>query len=419
MEEHAFEFDDYQVDQDVESTNASSDDSDIPELDKEIADTFARETCSSAVCGPPNPIDYISATYFAFDRESYKIMLADLKRGEHVTLERLKECKNNAIHDLKKWRRLKDDLKLVRGDEDGDSYWLCLKASPHLLIASMEDWEGIIQGIHCKLNHLGIMATLDAIKSRWCIDMRKHGIPVAYIKDVIKSCQLCKSIHNQQVDFDTFPDLRNKNGQKILPKEVIVTNRCDVDRTLCDIMIKHKVRLVLLRTTQKNAKTQVKYICHRGGTISRKGSHIRRLRISKKCGCPFKVKVEYIDKVDSVSITLHAHHEGHLPGSRNDLYHLPVHPLVLQSCMDDLFDVGSCPHVARMSLSKESFHKESVSPLDLATFRFFMIRKEVQTMSYQLRMQGKFMCMHGVYHSRTLRNGTHMIIFCPRTTLQR
>lgn len=79
--------------------------------------------------------------------------------------------------------------------------------------------------------------------------MRKHGIPVSFIKDVVKSCEVCKSMQ-KHVDFDAFPDLHNKNGKKILSKEVMVTNRCSVDGALANIMIKHKVRLIFVHSTQ-------------------------------------------------------------------------------------------------------------------------------------------------------------------------
>ena len=39
---------------------------------------------------------------------------------------------------------------------------------------------------------------------------------------------------------------------------------------------------------------------------------------------------------------------GYIPRSHYYLYHLVAHPTMLKSCMDDLFDVGRCPHVARI-----------------------------------------------------------------------
>ena len=104
--------------------------------------------------------------------------------------------------------------------------------------------------------------------------------------------------------------------------------------------------------------------------------------------CPFRVEVEYADGSDKVSISLHNVHEGHTPGTRSDLYHLPVHPEVIACCMADLFDVGTSRHVAKMSKSKEVFQLERASLLDRVIYRFFMIPKEVQMVAYQMRSQG-------------------------------
>ena len=101
------------------------------------------------------------------------------------------------------------------------------------------------------------------------------------------------------------------------------------------------------------------------------------------------MQVEYVKGVDNVSFNVYGQHQGHIPRSRNDLYNLPVHPIVLESCMDDLFDVGTCQHVARMSISKQHFHFHHASKLAKIIFRLFMIPKEIEMMSFQLHLQGK------------------------------
>ena len=105
-------------------------------------------------------------------------------------------------------------------------------------------------------------------------------------------------------------------------------------------------------------------------------------RKSKRVGCPFQVVLDYTSKSDKVSIFVHGTHEGHVPGSRADLYHLPVHPNVIACCMEDLFDVGTNRHVARMSLSKEKSHQERALLLDRVIYRFFMIPREVQVVAF-------------------------------------
>ncbi|MCO5579681.1 hypothetical protein L7F22_033539 [Adiantum nelumboides] len=56
--------------------------------------------------------------------------------------------------------------------------------------------------------------------------------------------------------------------------------------------------------------------------------------------------------------------------------------------MADLFAVGTCRHVARMSKSKEAVQLQRASPLERVTYRFFMIPKEVQMIYYNMRSKG-------------------------------
>lgn len=173
------------------------------------------------------------------------------------------------------------------------------------------------------------------------------------------------------------------------PPNVVTLNKVDVDMYLKSIMIEHKTRLVMVRSSKKilASKSVVDYICHRGGTPRRRGN-VKRKRASKKCGCPFKVQVETKDGNNEANIYLSTTHIGHDPGSRSDLYHLPIHPSVIECCMQDLFDVGNDRYVAQMSSSKERFHMERASLLDCTIFRFFMIPHEINILSYQMRNQG-------------------------------
>ena len=122
-----------------------------------------------------------------------------------------------------------------------DHVSLRLKESPHLLIAPMEDWAEIVQRMHCNViagNHLGVKQTLEALKSHCCIDMQRYGIPISFIKDIIKSCVACNAIDNKQVNLESFPDLRNKSHGKDFPKEIISTSTLHVENALCGIMLK-------------------------------------------------------------------------------------------------------------------------------------------------------------------------------------
>lgn len=57
--------------------------------------------------------------------------------------------------------------------------------------------------------------------------------------------------------------------------------------------------------------------------------------------------------------------------------------------MQELFDVGTSRHVAKMLLSKEKFQKESATALDRVLYRFFTIPKKVRLLAYQMWFERK------------------------------
>ena len=275
----------------------------------------------------PNPYQYLSTKYFSFDREVYTFMIRALQSGMVTTLETLKTYDSRGMLDLKRWRRMKDTL-YVASDQDG-SMCLFLKDVPSTRIACIEDWESIVRTSHCSdgtEGHQGVNGTLNEIKSKWCIDVRTHGIPTSYIKDYIDACG-CKCMDKKHRASSQRENI-DLNKQ---PPAVLALKKSEVDKYLKSIMIEHKTRLVMARSSKKHrpSKKVVDYICHRGGASRRKGN-LKRTRASKKCGCLFKVQVETIENSDEVKITANINHSGHIPGSRNDLYHLPVHPSVMK-----------------------------------------------------------------------------------------
>ncbi|MCO5592145.1 hypothetical protein L7F22_046141, partial [Adiantum nelumboides] len=159
----------------------------------------------------------------------------------------------------------------------------------------------------------------------------------------------------------------------------------DVQKTLHSVVVKHKARLVRLNVT---TKTIAQFVYHQWGNTRRKGQEHRRLRTSKKCRCPFMVSLIFSrDGMEKATIRILGGHHGHVLGLREDLYHLPVHPKVKKRCMEDLLDIGTCWHVARLSVSKEAIHINMASFEEQVTYRFFMILKEIQLLSYNLRIK--------------------------------
>ncbi|MCO5578720.1 hypothetical protein L7F22_032565 [Adiantum nelumboides] len=323
----------------------------------------------------PDPFKHLSSLYFSFDRKAYGLMVRDLKGEISVSLEMLKACNVRGMLDLKKWRRMKDTFGLA--GVDNGSTCIVQQTQPKLQIACIEDWGNIVKAAHCvrgASKHKSLNDTIEMLRSTWSIDVKRHGIPISYVKDFVNSCRCSFSSSNHTIDL-------NK-----LPMTTLITTEEGVVVELENIMIEHKTRIVMARSSKKESATKhvIHYVCHRGGTVQH-CSKEKRSRTSKKCGCPFKVRLEYVNHRDEVRILINPNHEGHMPGSRADLYHLPVHPTVVESCLNDLFDVGSSRHVAQMSLSKERLLFERAPLLHRVIYRFFMIPKEVQMLSYKTR----------------------------------
>ncbi|MCO5559589.1 hypothetical protein L7F22_013190 [Adiantum nelumboides] len=323
----------------------------------------------------PDPFKHLSSLYFSFDRKAYGLMVRDLKGEISVSLEMLKACDVRGMLDLKKWRRMKDTFGLA--GVDNGSTCIVQQTQPKVQIACIEDWGNIVKAAHCvrgASKHKSLNDTIEMLRSTWSIDVKRHGIPISYVKDFVNSCRCSFSSSNHTIDL-------NK-----LPMTTLITTEEGVAVELENIMIEHKTRIVMARSSKKEIATKhvIHYVCHRGVAVQH-CSKEKRSRTSKKCGCPFKVRLEYVNHRDEVRILINPNHEGHMPGSRADLYHLPVHPTVVESCLNDLFDVGSSRHVAQMSLSKERLLFERAPLLHRVIYRFFMIPKEVQMLSYKTR----------------------------------
>ena len=103
-----------------------------------------------------------------------------------------------------------------------------------------------------------------------------------------------------------------------------------------------------------------------------------------------------------------------MPRSRPDAYYLLAHPNVISCCKDDLFYVGYARLVAWMSMCKEAYHKSKASPLDLVSYRFFMIPKDVHNMANRLKIGSamskvdRSLMMQDAYAIRVLGKVTHV-----------
>ncbi|MCO5611520.1 hypothetical protein L7F22_065773 [Adiantum nelumboides] len=164
-------------------------------------------------------------------------MIRALQENVEVTLECLRSCSQSV--DLKKWRRLKDGLRIGRKEDDS----LCpiLKTKSNLRISCIEDWANIVRGAHFGEGggaHRCINDTIEEVKSKWYVGIQKHGIPIAYIKDFVNACE-CKCLKNH-----TLSQSWQHNTDINKQHSIIVTTTKDVEELLKSIMIKYKTRLL-------------------------------------------------------------------------------------------------------------------------------------------------------------------------------
>ncbi|MCO5568188.1 hypothetical protein L7F22_021884 [Adiantum nelumboides] len=248
----------------------------------------------------PDPFKHLSSLYFSFDRKAYGLMVRDLKGEISVSLEMLKACDVRGMLDLKKWRRMKDTFGLA--GVDNGSTCIVQQTQPKLQIACIEDWGNIVKAAHCvrgASKHKSLNDTIEMLRSTWSIDVKRHGIPISYVKDFVNSCRCSFSSSNHTIDL-------NKP-----PMTTLITTEEGVAVELENIMIEHKTRIVMARSSKKEIATKhvIHYVCHRGGTVQH-CSKEKRSRTSKKCGCPFKVRLEYVNHRDEVRILINPNHEA-------------------------------------------------------------------------------------------------------------
>ncbi|MCO5611782.1 hypothetical protein L7F22_066041 [Adiantum nelumboides] len=212
----------------------------------------------------PDSFKHLSSLYFSFDRKAYGLMVRDLKGEISISLEMLKASD---------------------------------QTQPKLQIACIEDWGNIVKAIHCvrgASKHKSLNDTIEMLRSTWSIDVKRHGIPISYVKDFVNSCRCSFSSSNHTIDL-------NK-----LPMTTLITTKEGVAVELENIMIKHKTRIVMARSSKKESETKhvIHYVCHRGGTVQHNAKE-KRSRTSKlKCGCPFKVRLEYVNHRDEIKFTM-------------------------------------------------------------------------------------------------------------------
>ena len=119
-------------DEDAYSSDTYSDSEDSPNMD-----TSAKYFV--------DPLAHVSHVYFYLNRSAYELMIKALQGDSSIMLEDLKAC--NPLLDLKKWRRLKDEMFLKTAKDN--CIFIFLKDKFNQRISYIEDWESIVQSTHC------------------------------------------------------------------------------------------------------------------------------------------------------------------------------------------------------------------------------------------------------------------------------
>lgn len=117
---------------------------------------------------------------------------------------------------------------------------VCLKVEPNLRIACIEYSESIVKDAHCiegSKDYRGANATIDALKTKWCIYSHHHGVTIAYIKALFTSCG-CSFRRNRHA-----LSTRHQNLDLNKPLVTIInTKKGNVDMYLVNLMMEHQVR---------------------------------------------------------------------------------------------------------------------------------------------------------------------------------
>ena len=344
--------------------------------------------------------------YVHFTHSSIKLMVECLQGSFFPTYSQIHEADAEFIplltdhgrpttakiqfHTIDRWKELQGKLKVVQSC-DGMAI-SPVNDAQNRVIPPLELWHSIVQKahIHTSGKHLLVTPTKIAIRSQWSTDVWVGGIPKSFIENCLQSCQLCQG-------------LKWWNEIVTIPQE-------DLNATLDALCVKHIVRIKISRRVNYKQHSVRYYCCHRGGNKDRAhrkkndghtlvDKNSRRDRMSRLCNCTFEMKVVEHRIVDEskeglkgkreATIHVHTGHTGHQPGSDIDSFFLPVHPYVLTWAEKNLKFMYSTGAVASVSERDQELFRQSVGELERITYRFHIIKTEVQALAYHMRASGK------------------------------
>ncbi|EFJ28401.1 hypothetical protein SELMODRAFT_411147 [Selaginella moellendorffii] len=365
---------------------------------------------------PLDATDFYSSTskYFAFNRAGHHLMAQSILTSRAPSFEEIcaadpdiplrvlknslgKQSQESAVRS--RWKDIQERLVAVVA-VDGEEH-LYHKDNTSLRIPYREQWGEIFQRAHVEEEdgqHLGWKQTFKRIQQQWCTNTRRYGILDAFIQESVYACPGC--------DFSRVPERKKKEEHKFSQRMTVATR--DLPRAMEEIAVKYKVLLRIDRADKVSRNSEVKdYVCHRGRSKRGRGNKVlggggetkdAKVRDRKSCriGCPFRIRVvipiqagegtTVVRDEALAHILLSPFHDGHRPGTKENLLSLPPHPSAIRYCEHDLYDnAGNVQALVKASASRAPFLYFQASEGEQASYRFFLLSKDVEQLAYRIK----------------------------------
>jgi hypothetical protein len=88
-----------------------------------------------------------------------------------------------------------------------------------------------------------------------------------------------------------------------------------------------------------------------------------------------------------VQIHIHKGHNGHSPGSDEDIIFLPLHPMAIHCCVENLHNLNDVSSAISASQSRATLLYDMAEPYERVSYRFFPTSKEVGNLAYALQKE--------------------------------
>ena len=114
----------------------------------------------------------------------------------------------------------------------------------------------------------------------------------------------------------------------------------------------------------------------------------RQCSIAKHVGCKFAIKVICPNDIEQdIEVFVNTNHTGHEPGSKDDVFFLPLHQSAIDNCAEMLSNMNNIQLAVSHSERCENILREKVPLHEQQTYCFFLNHKEASNLSYRLQMQ--------------------------------